>query len=377
MAENEEILDMSLFNEQDLELNLDLPVMDFPTGETEEPVPAPPGEGADEEAIVVPDEDDTLSEGETPEVVAEEEGAEEEGGDQENSPNLYSSFATVLSEQGLLPSLDLQENSIESLDSLTTALKSEIANQSKDFIIEKLGQDGYDALERGITVSEIQQFNETANRYESIDEDVLHDDIELAKKIILQDYVNQGMTEVRALRILNKSVDAGDEVVIEDAIDSLESLKAFEQAQLAKVAESREAEQREFVAEQERIDNDLKNTIYKGDELIKGHKVTKAMQDKVYNSITHIVGQDTNGVAENKLMRTRRENPIDFDTKLYYLFELTNGFEDFSRLAAKSTTKATSQLERALRSNKFEEGGDPAFTDKGEDYGGVGSELVL
>ena len=372
-------LDMSLFANNEMELNLELDSDSLEgVGEAQD---------ADDSADSLPNElntgqdspgDTQLGEEVTPEDVAENEGAEEEGENQDDdSPNLYSSFATVLSEQGLLPSLDLQEKGIESLEDLTEVFKSEIANQSKQYLINQIGEDGLNALEKGVSLAELQQHNDTVATLDSISEESLEENVELAKKIILQDYMNQGMDENRAMRILNKSINLGHDVIVEDAVESLSSLKAFESKRLEGVAESKAAEQVVLDQEQEKIDNDLKNAIYNSEELVPGlGKVNKQMQDKVYQSITKIVGEN-NGVAENNLMQKRRENPIDFDTKLYYLFELTKGFEDFSKVISKSTSKASNQLEKALRTNKFSGGDAPAFLDDKESYGGIGTELVL
>jgi hypothetical protein len=67
---------------------------------------------------------DKLNEDEDPEKVVEEnEDQEEEGNEDDTSPNLYSSFASVLNEQGLLPSLDLQKDKVESIEDLTNVFK--------------------------------------------------------------------------------------------------------------------------------------------------------------------------------------------------------------------------------------------------------------
>ena len=192
--EEQDNLDMSLFANADLELNLELDPVDLEgvTGGEDAPTPAP--EGADD-VIETPEEeitdgDDTpaevqLSEGDdTPEVVAAEEGAEEEGEEQDDSPNLYSSFATVLSEQGLLPSLDLQDKKVESLDELSEVFKSEIENQAKQYIVNKVGEDGYEALEKGVSLAELQSYEETTATLDSITEDKLRDNVEIAKKIM-------------------------------------------------------------------------------------------------------------------------------------------------------------------------------------------------
>ena len=150
--------------------------------------------------------------------------------------------------------------------------------------------------------------------------------------------------------------------------------------QLQKLQDERQTEHQKEVEKQEKIDNDLKNTIYKSKEIIEGLKIDKAVQDKVYQSITKVVGQSPSGIMENKLMRDRRQDPINFDTKLYYLYELTNGFKDFSKLISKSESKAVSKLEQTLRQTNFKgQGNTPTFLGDPNSYGGseFGSELVL
>lgn len=312
---------------------------------------------------------------------SQSEDLDEEGDDSEQdatSPNLYSSFATVLAEKGLLPSLNLEESKIEDIDSLTEVFKAEISNQARQRLIETIGEEGVEALDKGVSLLEYQQHQNNIQTLESVTDEVLEKDIELSKNIILQDYISQGISEARALRILEKTIDLGEDAILEDAKLSLTSLKELQSIQLEKVKEERAAELARQNAQQEKIDNDLKNSIYREKEIIEGIKLDKNIQDKVYNSITKIVGTSPNGVAENKLMRERRENPIEFDTKLYYLYELTNGFKDFSKLITKSKSKAASDLENSLRQTSFKnEGNKPTFMADPESYGGIGSEIVI
>ncbi len=372
MERNETDL-MSLFGSSDFELNMDLDQEDIDLLQDQDDSEETSEEINEEEA----DDTNELDEGEGSEEVDEDEDTSEEGTDEdETSPNIYSSFASVLTEQGLLPSLDLQEG-INTVDDLTAALKSEISNQSKAYIISKIGEEGYDALEKGVSLSQYQDHVSSTDTLENITEESLTSDLELSKRIILQDYVNQGIDETRALRILKKSVDLGDESVIEDALESLVSLKAFQAKHLETVKEANSTRMQQEAQDQEKIDNDLKSAIYTSKELIKGVPVNKTMQDRVYKSITSVVGQSPSGIAENGLMRDRRENPIDFDTKLYYLYEVTNGFKDFSKIMAKTESKVLSNFEKSLRQTKFEDTGKPGFLTDPESYGNMGSELVL
>lgn len=313
------------------------------------------------------------------EDVVKKDAQGEEGDDDQNgdSPNVFSSFANVLNEQGLLPSLDSNAK-IETIEDLTEVFKTELNNQAKDYIVEKIGEDGFEALEKGITLAEYQQYQNGVDTLNSIDPDALAENIELSKRIILQDYIAQGLSEDKAYRFLEKTIELGDEAIIEDAKASLDSLKQIQEVKLEQAKEARNAELIAEQKKQEKIDNDLKNSIYNAKEIIQDLPMTKAMKEKVYKSITNIVSKSPDGVPENRLMKHRRENPIEFDKKLYYLYELTNQFTDFSALVSKSKSKAANDFEKVLRANKSQINNDqPGFVSDPESYGGIGDELII
>lgn len=297
--------------------------------------------------------------------------------DSSESSNLYSSFASVLNEQGVLPSLDLEKQKVSNIDDLTEAIKNEIDSQYKNYLIDKIGEEGYEALEKGISLQEYQTYINNTNNLESVTEAQLEEDIELAKKIIYQDYINQGIPEDRVARMIDRLVDIGEEAIIEDSIESLESLKKFEKIKLQKRQEEESLRRSQYQKQQEKIDNDVKNMIYKSSEIIKGMgKPTKTLRDKVYTNMTKIVSRSPEGILENGLMRHRRENPIDFDVKLYYIYELTKGFTDFSGIVSKSKSKAMNALERNLRQNKLDSSSSPSYMEDPNSYFGIGDELV-
>lgn len=380
-------LEMSIFDSDNIELNIEnnLPD-DFFTDEitegkdTTQDVDNDEGSNTTEESINTYLNDDAEAEdAEAQEDVVKKDAQEDEGDDNQDgdSPNVFSSFANVLNEQGLLPSLDSNKE-INDINDLTEVFKQEINTQAKDYIIEKIGEDGYEALEKGITLSEYQQYQEGVETLNNISPDSLSENIELSKRIILQDYIAQGLSEDKAYRFLDKTIELGEEAVIEDAKNSLESLKQIQEVKLEQAKEARNAEIIAEQKKQEKIDNDLKNSIYNANEIIEGLSMTKAMKEKVYKSITGIVSKSPDGIAENKLMKHRRENPIEFDKKLYYLYELTNQFSDFSALISKSKSKATSEFEKVLRSNKSQINNDqPGFVNDPDSYGGIGDELVF
>lgn len=371
---------MNIFDSEDIEL----------VSETSDQIDiseVTPSEEATEETTEQPNEIENINTSENQEdseaVASEEDHGEEDSDDNEseetssNNSSLYSSFASVLSEQGVLPSLDLEENKIKSPDDLVNSIKSEIENQSKSFIIDKIGEDGYKALEKGVSLAEYQSYQNATNTLDSVTEEHLQNDLELAKRIIKEDYLNQGFSEEKANKWLSRTIDAGEDVILEDSKEALGSLKEFQNRKLEDLQKQRAEEQKMRLKEQEKIDNDLKNSIYNPEEFIKGMgKVTKSLKDTVYNSMTKIVSKDENGNLENKLMRDRRTDPIGFDTKLYYIYELTNGFKDFSKIGRTIKSSATSELEKELRRTKFDGSTGPSFVTDPESYGGIGDELV-
>src|SRR5699024_10839319 len=160
----------------------------------------------------------------------------------------------------------------------------------------------------------------------------------------------------------SRTIDAGEDVILEDSKEALGSLKEFQNRKLEELKKQRAEEQKMRLKEQEKIDNDLKNSIYNHEEFIKGMvKVTKSLKDAVYNSMTKIVSKDENVNLENKLMKDRRTDPIGFDTKLYYIYELTNGFKDFSKIGRTIKSSATSELEKELGRTKFDGSTGPSF----------------
>jgi len=211
-------------------------------------------------------------------------------------------------------------------------------------------------------------------------EDYLKDNLETAKDIILRDYINQGLSEDRARKMLRKTIDLGEDVIVEEALESKESLKVFESKQAALELQRVEQDKINQAKEQEKIDNYIKQFIFDSKEVIKGIPNTKAISDKVFKTMTEVVAKNPQtGELENKFMNDRSKNPIEFDTKMYYLYELTNGFSDLSKIKTVATSSATKNLEKAIRKVKFEDNGTPGYLTDPASYtgGNFGSELVI
>jgi len=305
-------------------------------------------------------------------VDGEEEDDNSEGDEQDDdSPNIYSSLSNVLHEQGLLPSLESSDllKDVKNIDDFTSILKKEIDIQAQIKAQEHLSN---------LDLEKIATSRKAVLELDAIDEDYLKNNLEVAKDIIYRDYLNQGLSEDRAKKMIRKTIDLGEDMLIEDALESKESLKIFESKQEALEQERYQEELKAQKEEQEKIDIAIKNYIFNSKEIVKGIPNTKALQNTVFKTMTEVVSKNPNtGELENKLMQERSKNPIEFDTKMYTIFELTNGFNDLTKIATSTTSNAVKKLEKQLRKTNFEDNGTPTYLQDPNSYGGVGSEIVF
>jgi len=366
MEENE--FEMDLFGDSNFDLNYeDNPFASFTEEQDED---EDNDESQDDNTDDQSDNNDKdLDESESSEEVGEDEVGDEGEGEKDNSPNLYSSLFSVLHEEGLLPSLDPTSIDVKSPADLAEAFKKEIDVQA-DLRLQKY-------LEN-IDVDTIAQSKAQLSDLSEITEDYLKDNLEMAKQIIKQDYLNQGLPEAKVNRLLNKTIDLGEEMVLEEALESLESLKVFNER---RIEQEQLAYKERLIQEQkenEALQNKIKESLYNSKSFIEGLPVNKAIQDRVYKAMNDVVSKDpTTGEMENELMKSRRENPLEFDLKLYYLYTLTNGFKNFNNIVSNTKSKVIKDLETAIRRTPVKDNGVPSFLQDGNSYSGMGDELVL
>lgn len=299
----------------------------------------------------------------------QEEGEEVSNDESDSSPTLFSSVADILKEQGFLPSLDSSIN-IKSVEDFSKALNDEISIQAKAMSDEYLSN---------LDLDKIVNSRQENLQLESIDENYLKENIEIAKNIIFQDYINQGLSEERAIKLIKKTVDLGEDILIEDALESKKSIQDFNLKQEKQAHLDAQKQLREEKEEQIRIEQNIKKLIFESKELIKGVAPNKTLQDKVYKSMTDIISKNAiTGELENSFLKERNLNPLQFDVKMYYAYVLTDGFNDFTKLMQKGKSSAVKDLEMIIRQPKQEDNGTPYYMQDPNSYDSpFGSELVL
>ena len=352
----EDNLDMSMFGENDdFELNYDFDPTELENDDDDSQ--DDDSQIKDIKAV----EDDSSEE-------VDEEDVEDEGGDGgESSSNLYSSLAAFVHEQGLLPSLDIDLKEIISADDFASVFNKELDIQAELRLNNYL--ENLDLNKIGVAKQEIKDLN-------TLNVDILKNDIDLAKRIIYDDYLNQGLDEKKANRMLNRLIDLGEDAILEDAEESLESLKEFKAREIERETQSYKERLEADKIEQAKLDEQMKKTIYESKDLISGLKPNKALQDKVYKSINDIVGKSPDGTFENKFMKERRENPLEFEIRMYHFYELTNGFKDLSKISTNAKSSAVKDLEKIARQTKLKDNGTPLWQQDSNTYSNFSGHVL-
>ena len=298
----------------------------------------------------------------------DEEDVEDEGSEgSESSSNLYSSLAAFVHEQGLLPSLDIDLKEIKSADDFASVFNKELDIQAELRLNDYLAN--LDLNKIGIAKKDIQDLS-------TINSDLLKNDIDLAKRIIYDDYLNQGLDEKKANRMLNRLIDLGEDAILEDAEESLQSLKEFKAREIERETQSYKERLEADKIQQAKLDEQMKKTIYESKDLISGLKPNKSLQDKVYKSINDIVGKSPDGTFENKFMKERRENPLEFEIRMYHFYELTNGFKDLSKISTTAKSSAVKDLEKIARQTKLKDNGTPLWQQDSNTYSNFSGHVL-
>ena len=109
-----------------------------------------------------------------------------------------------------------------------------------------------------------------------------------------------------------------------------------------------------LILQQIKILEDFKGTLKETKEILPGVTINDNIKDDIYKSLTTVVDIDQYGQPMNNIAKARAEDPIGFDVKLAYLFEVTKGFNDWSTVVSAGKKNAIKDFEAATRKLNLE-----------------------
>ena len=272
------------------------------------------------------------------------------------SPNLFSSIATALREEGIFP--DLDDETISKVDG---------AESFRDLVEQQI-QAGLDEVQKRVNNALNVGIEPTLSYLDSIEESAITDEgekgEELRKKLIYQDFLNRGFSKERATRELEKSFKAGTD--IEDAKEALKGNKDYFQSNYDKlIKDAKEDEAKEVKKRKEQAET-LRKTILEDKKVFGDMEIDKSTRQRVYDNIAKPVFKDPEtGEYLTAIQKYEMENRTEFLKNVGLLFTLTDGFKNLDGLVKgkvrKEVKKGLRELEHTLNNTARTSDGNIRF----------------
>ena len=245
-----------------------------------------------EETTEITSVEDLFNTEESESVGSEDENKEKEDTQSKKagSPNTYSSIAKAFADEGIFP--DLEDDEVEKIDS-AESLRAAIDKQIQAGLDEK--QKRIDqALNYGVETSEVKKYEQTLTYLDSLQEDNITAENaqgeNLRKQLIYQDFINRGYNKDRALKMVERSFNAGTD--IDDAKEALKSNRDFFQDEYnALIEEAKKAQEKEEINRKEQAEK-LKKSILEDKKFFGEIEVDKNTRQKVFDNISKPVWKD-------------------------------------------------------------------------------------
>jgi hypothetical protein len=294
----------------------------------------------------------------------ENKGKEDTSSENVTSPNFYSSIAKAFAEDGVFQDLNDEDVSkVTDADSFKELIEQRIQSQ-----LDERQKRIDEALNVGIEPTKVQKFENNMKILNSITTEAIEEEGEqaenLRKNIIYEDLIQKGFSKERAMKAIERSVEAGTD--IEDAKESLQSCKEqMDKAYKDAVEEAKQARQQE---EQELKDQAeaLKQSILSDKKAFGELELDKTTRQKIFEAILKPVYTDPDtGEKLTAIQKYESDNHADFLKYLGLTFVLTNGFKSLDGLVKgkvrKEVNKHIRELEHTLNSTSRNADGSLKF----------------
>lgn len=283
------------------------------------------------------------------------EGTNPDDGSAASPDNFFSSTAEAFRQEGVFTDVDDDKiKNCQSPEDLTELMQAEI---DKRFNAQQ--KRVLDALNYGVAPNEIQQYESMIADLKSVKDDEIEantqDGETLRRNIMMLDYMQQGMSEDRAKRFVDKSFETGTDV--EDAKDALSnSLAKAQKSYEDLIANAKKEEEKKKLALQKQGE-ELRNDLYTKKTILGDFEVSETIRKKAYEVLTKPVYEDKeSGMVLTELQKFEREHKMDFLKLMGIFYAMTDGFTNWKGMVEPSVKKETkkiwNELDRQFRSQK-------------------------
>lgn len=269
--------------------------------------------------------------------------------------NFFSSTAEAFRQEGVFTNVDDEKiKNCQTSDDLTALMQEEIDKRFNDQQKRVL-----DALNYGVAPNEIQQYESMIADLKSVKDDEIEahtqDGETLRRNIMMLDYMQQGMSEERAKRFVDKSFETGTDV--EDAKDALSnSLTKAQKSYDDLIANAKKEDERRKLEIQKQGEQ-LRNDLYTKKTILNDFEVPETLRKKAYEVLTKPVYEDKeSGMVLTELQKFEKEHKMEFLKLMGIFYAMTDGFTNMNGMiepsVKKETKKIWKELDEQFRSQK-------------------------
>lgn len=269
--------------------------------------------------------------------------------------NFYSSIANALAVDGIFPNLD-DETVKKAVDAETFSdlIEAEI-NARLDERQQRISK----ALDNGVEPTDIRKYEGVLNQINTITDAAIAEESEKGERLrynlIYQDFLNKGMSQEKAKKLTDRSVDNGTDV--EDAKDALQSNKEFFSNAYNKLLQEAQEEADEEKANRAKQAKQLETSLMKDKQLFGDMEIGKDVRKKAFDVVAKPIYKDPEtGQYMTAIQKYEKEHNVDFLKYIGLSYAMTNGFKDFDSFAKgkvkKEMKKGLRDLEKTLNNTR-------------------------
>lgn len=256
-------------------------------------------------------------------------------------------YAKLLVEEGVLQDFDVEKFD-GTADSLIDAFRNQVGKYVEEYknTLDPRIKWLQDNIEEGVPLEALLQLDRQKIVLSSLTEKDVSENVDLQKNIA-REYLRRTTqwTDARVEKEVNRLADVGElESEAKEFFGELKGITAKEEEYL-KVQAQKERE--EAIKQQRQVLDTFKAKLEETKEIIPGTEISKPVKEKIFKVLTTPVAYDELGRPISAIAKARADNPLEFEMKLAYLFEITNGFKDWTSLISTGKKKAIQDFEAA------------------------------
>lgn len=213
-----------------------------------------------------------------------------------------------------------------------------------------------EALENGVPIKEYETIEKEINTFSNIKQENIEKDQQLQYELIAIDFMNSGIEQEKAMKLAELSVKAEGDNSIAEAKKALENILEHKKSKYQELISSKK--------EQTEIDLKSIKEAIDGKEKLLEMPINDNTRTKLFDLMTTKVASDDNGLPLNKLQKFQRDNPIEANILMNYLFMMTNEGKDLGLIKTSTTSTAAKELENKLKQLNFDKDGNLIIPDE-------------